>query len=341
MTKVERILNRIKNHPVISVFIVIGIVIISLSTFKDSLHGLFGRSDGKTQTIQQKMEKSPGSIQAGRDVNIEVHMDKSSSVSRPVARFPFDLQIRNAKERIRYLSQEYLKTDTMSLIEVIGAYGDNVLDSPQLYDWNKVMNELEKQGYIKIILRTENNIEFKVLGRRFTEPALQAPFDMTLFFYPSGWMGDGEYGTRYIQLNTAFKECNRTGDTDGLCIKISYQPNKKGWAGIYWQYPDSNWGDQRGRRIMGDRRIIFWAKGERGGEVVEFKAGGINAPNKPYRDSFEVFRGRIVLTGEWRRYEISLSGQDLSNVIGAFAWVASRDTNPGGVTFYLDDIRYE
>ncbi len=183
-----------------------------------------------------------------------------------------------------------------------------------------------------------------ILGiRGFTEPipTLRAPFDMTLYFYPSGWMGDGELGTRHVQLNTGFCECQRTGDTDGICIKISYQPGPRGWAAIYWQYPDSNWGGQPGRRIVGATRIAFWAKGEIGGEIVEFKAGGISAHNKPYRDSFEVSRGRINLTTYWTRYEITLSGEDLSHVIGAFAWVASRDANPDGLMFYIDDIRYE
>jgi hypothetical protein len=91
----------------------------------------------------------------------------------PIARFPFDLQLRNAKERIRYLSQEYLKTDTMSLIEVKGAYGDNVLDSPQLYDWGKVMAEIERQGYIKILQQTNDNIIFKVL-KQFSELQVNA-----------------------------------------------------------------------------------------------------------------------------------------------------------------------
>ena len=166
MTKVEQRLNWLKNYPIISIAIVIGIVIISLAAFKDALKSLFVQSDEKTQIIQQKMEKSSGSIQAGHDVNIEVQTNKAPSVPHPVARFPFDLQLRNAKKRIRYLSQEYLKTDTMSFVEVVGTYGDNVLDSPQLYDWNKVMNELERQGYIKVLRRTENNIEFKVLTKR-------------------------------------------------------------------------------------------------------------------------------------------------------------------------------
>ena len=181
--------------------------------------------------------------------------------------------------------------------------------------------------------------------RGFTQPALQVPFDVSLYFYPSGWMGDGVNGTKYIQLNTGFSDCNRSGDNDGICIQIKYQPNPRGvgWAGIYWQYPDGNWGKVVGRRIAKAQKIVFWAKGAEGGEVVAFKAGGISDSDKktyPYQDTFEVAR-RIKLNREWSSYEISLSGQDLSNVIGAFAWVASRDANPEGLVFYLDDIQYK
>lgn len=182
--------------------------------------------------------------------------------------------------------------------------------------------------------------------RGFTEPipTLRAPFDMTLYYFPSGWMGDGEKGTKHIQLNTGFRECNRFDDTDGICIQIRYRPVPKGegegWAGIYWQYPDSNWGDKPGRKIVKATKITFWAKGEAGDEIVEFKAGGINATDKTYQDGFEVAT-RIRLNRDWTKYEISLIGQDLSHVIGAFAWVASRNANPDGLTLYIDDIRYE
>lgn len=200
--------------------------------------------------------------------------------------------------------------------------------------------------HIRILLSISLIVfSFAIIGVNYaTEPIsiLSAPFDMTLYFYPSGWMGDGEKGTKHIQLKTGFHECNRSGDTDGICIQIRYQPdpNGKGWAGIYWQYPDSNWGDNRGRKIVKATKVTFWAKGESGSEIVEFKAGGINNPEKKHRDSFEVAR-RIRLNREWSKYEIPLTGQDLSHVIGAFAWVASRDANPDGLTFYIDDIRYE
>lgn len=75
--------------------------------------------------------------------------------------------------------------------------------------------------------------------------------------------------------------------------------------------------------------------------MVEFKAGGINSGGKKFRDSFEASQRFFVLSQEWREYEISLRGRNLSSVIGGFAWVATADANPGGLVFYLAHISYE
>ena len=64
----------------------------------------------------------------------------------------------------QYLAEDFLQSNNMSLVEVMGAYGDNVLDSPDLYDWPKVFEALQKQGYVKINKRTKNNIEFTYTG---------------------------------------------------------------------------------------------------------------------------------------------------------------------------------
>ena len=81
----------------------------------------------------------------------------------PIAKFPFDTQVVRAKNRIKYLADEYFQTDRMSLAEVIGQYGDNVLDSVNLYDWPKVLEELERQGLIQILERPQGNIVFRVV----------------------------------------------------------------------------------------------------------------------------------------------------------------------------------
>jgi len=51
--------------------------------------------------------------------------------------------------------------------------------------------------------------------------------------------------------------------------------------------------------------------------------------------------GPVTLGKEWKKYTIDLAGKNLSNIIGGFAWSASRDDNPDGFVIYLDDIRFE
>jgi hypothetical protein len=177
-------------------------------------------------------------------------------------------------------------------------------------------------------------------AQRVEKAQNQKPFDILSIFYPAGWMGDGETGTRYINFHEGWKNDPHSVPT---CVKITYNPGPKGWAGIYWQNKPNSWGDKPGANFqkMGYKKLTFWARGEKGGEVVEFKAGGINAPGKIYRDSFDVSTGRIVLEKEWKQYTIDLEDEDLSSVIGGFCWVAARSSNPEGLTFYIDDVYYD
>jgi hypothetical protein len=187
--------------------------------------------------------------------------------------------------------------------------------------------ELEKR-YSELVERCR-----ETSGEEIVIPVipLPLPIDVDLLFYPSGWMGDGEYGRKYIGFR------RMRGDV----IEITYAPEEEGlgWGGIRWQYPDGNEGEQPGRDLTGVRKLTFKARGARGGEIVEFEAGGTRGHR--YVDSFEVSLGRVELSADWESYEIDLSGQDLSSVIGAFAWVATRDLNPDGLTFYLKDIYFE
>jgi hypothetical protein len=165
--------------------------------------------------------------------------------------------------------------------------------------------------------------------------------DVWANFSPSGWMGDAEFGDKYVTLDEGWEENPHSAP---VCMKIIYTPvPNKGWAGVYWQNKPDNWGDQPGENFSKKKftKITFWAKGEKGNEIVEFKAGGINNPGKKFRDSFEVSSGRKVLTREWKKYEIDLEDQKLTSVIGIFCWLATGSGNPKGAVFYLDDIFYE
>jgi len=166
-----------------------------------------------------------------------------------------------------------------------------------------------------------------------------APFD---HFYPTGWMGDIED----IGAYPCWEERPRSGQT---AFKVNYSgegSRDKGWAGIYWQEPENNWGNLRGGYDLSKAtELTLWVMGDRGGEQVEFQVGGIwGIPEAPIwnPDSLQpaVSSDVITLTNGWKQYTIDLRGKDLSNIIGGFAWTSNSCLNPEGAIFYLDDIRY-
>lgn len=155
-------------------------------------------------------------------------------------------------------------------------------------------------------------------------------------YIPSGWMGDNGA----VRVKSAWRENPHTGQTCMRWIYSGESTQGAGWAGVYWQNPANNWGKIKGGYdLTGAKKLSFWARGEKGGETVEFKVGGIMGD---YSDTSEASTGPISLSKEWKQYTIDLSSEDLSYINGGFCWVASQaDTPEEGITFYLDDIVYE
>ncbi len=155
-------------------------------------------------------------------------------------------------------------------------------------------------------------------------------------YIPSGWMGD--YGD--VKLNDESLDNPHSGTT---CIQFIYSAKKSqgvGWAGVYWQNPANNWGSKKGGfDLTGLNKLTFWARGLKGGEVIQkFVVGGIKGT---YPDSATVEIGPVELTDAWKQYTINLAGKDLSYISGGFGWVTTSDLNSKGATFYIDDIKFE
>lgn len=161
-------------------------------------------------------------------------------------------------------------------------------------------------------------------------------YDLKNHYIPSGWMGD--YGD--IQIDDG---CTMTPHGGKTCFKVTYTAQGAqgaGWMGIYWQNPANNWGTQMGGYdLKGYNKLTFWARGDKGGEIIsEFKVGGINGN---YADSDSTSMGPITLTKDWKQYTIDLKGMDLSYISGGFELSASSKDNPEGFVIYLDDMKYE
>ena len=141
----------------------------------------------------------------------------------------------------------------------------------------------------------------------------------------------------------------------GTCIKNTFSRlTSTYWGGWYFQngvllgtdtQPRCNWGidGNAGVDLTGATSVTFWARGEQGGERIEFFVGGVG--RNPFNgqstvrfpDSFARVPGvgqTITLSTDWQRYTIDLRGKNLSYVLGGFAWVAKVPNNPKGAIFY-------
>ena len=124
---------------------------------------------------------------------------------------------------------------------------------------------------------------------------LSAPFDVSTLYTASGYMGDGKAQDVYVRMEPVSGEKLRPGARGSVPYKVTYrQGGSYRWAGVLWQFPPDNWGDKPGQAIRGASKITFWAAGEKGGEIVEFKAGG-NFDGK-CKDSFVAGTGNVALT---------------------------------------------
>ena len=155
-------------------------------------------------------------------------------------------------------------------------------------------------------------------------------------YIPSGWMGD----TGDIKMNDQSAVNPKTGTTSIEFIYNAKKAQGQGWAGVYWQNPANNWGSKNGGfDLTGMTKLTFWARGAKGGEVIQkVMVGGIKGT---YPDSAAVELGPIELTDTWKQYTINLSGKDLTYINGGFCWTTTADLNPDGATFYIDDIKFE
>jgi len=162
------------------------------------------------------------------------------------------------------------------------------------------------------------------------------PFAVDDYFAPSGFMGDGATAGNLEETDGCPM---RAGEQAGRCHRVAYTTSSQGWAGIYWQYPDGNWGTSAGLPVPGaPARVTFWAWTDSGGETVGFFAGGIGDENTAFQDTFNVSQD-IMLTSTPTEYTLDITGTPPTEVIGGFGWSAAGPPS-GTLVFYVDDIQY-
>ena len=165
---------------------------------------------------------------------------------------------------------------------------------------------------------------------------------------PAGFMTAGLSDPKnYVSIQQVTGDCKT-----GSCYKFTYTPGNV-FGGILWWPPacgssgtdaafEAAKNDNCGISIFKQANILpvaltFWARGEKGGEIVEFKVGAGNIKPSPAAST-----GPIPLGLAWQQYSIPLSASmHLENATALFTWVAADLGNPAEITFYLDSIQFE
>lgn len=200
----------------------------------------------------------------------------------------------------------------------------------------------------------------------------------------------GAAGNHFVMLGkigggvTIDPESTENPHVGATCVRCTFENTGEDWGGWYFMNgiledqqtaPKPNWGDtccacatceecskcNAGVDLAGSSTLSFWARGQQGGEKIEFYLGGIgrdpntgeptalcpdSSPRHPTLGTLCLYSptlGKEVceLTADWQMYTIDLTGLDLSYVLGGFAWVASALNNPDGAVFYLDNIQID
>ncbi len=150
-------------------------------------------------------------------------------------------------------------------------------------------------------------------------------------FHPSGLMGDIDD----LSFNNSWLKNPMSGKT---CVRVRYSARQSrgyGWSGLYWLEPVNNWNVGKirgGYDLTGAKKLRFYARGEKGGEVVEFKMGGMTSEVRT--------TDTVELSKNWNLYEISLAEMDLSIVNGGFCLIFTTAENSNACVIYLDEIYY-
>jgi|GEM_PF-790652 len=154
--------------------------------------------------------------------------------------------------------------------------------------------------------------------------AVALPFAIDDYYVPSGFMGDGESGG----LDASGSCSQRAGDEVGTCHAFAFTPGSNGWAGVWWQYPDGNWGDSDGLVVApGATAVTFWAWSDVDGLAADFFSGYAS-------DGFEGTES-ATLTTTPQEITIIIAGGTYTDIAGGFGWSAA---SASPYTIYIDDI---
>jgi len=171
--------------------------------------------------------------------------------------------------------------------------------------------------------------------------ASKLPMDVRQVFYQHDKAGDANGSEKYLKINDNFIDPDNHCE---FCARIEYNPGPRGEAAVFYK-------NDKAIDITGAKRVVFFAKGEKGDEAVQFMAAGSGLEGKQtgkelYQNEKTALKTQKVKLGnDWQRYEIDLSNaSNLSKVTHAFgfnAYKGQQSTDSGKLVFYVKGILFD
>ena len=133
-------------------------------------------------------------------------------------------------------------------------------------------------------------------------------------------------------------------DNCEFCTEVIYNPGKEGVAAVAYQVDKLD--------LTLSKRIVFFAKGQNGGEQLSFVAGGKNIENGSgiienvdgdlFPDQgFALMTKKITLYNHWKRYEISLISNDFWQITHPFGFIIMAGNSSEAQKFFLKGITFD
>lgn len=133
-------------------------------------------------------------------------------------------------------------------------------------------------------------------------------------------------------------------DNCEFCTKVIYTPGKEGQAAIAYRVGKLD--------LTLSKRVVFFAKGQEGGEKIAFLAAGKpdiktsgnidNFDKDIFPDEgFGIMTNKVTLSNQWHRYQISLSGNDLRDITHPFGFVMTEGNSSTTQIFYLKGVTFD
>jgi hypothetical protein len=122
-------------------------------------------------------------------------------------------------------------------------------------------------------------------------------------------------------LTTTIDTMTADGNCE-VCMMVKYVPGTTGVAAIAFKSPTA-------LDLTNIKRIVFFVKGELGGENLKFVALGkpsssLLPPTPPFTNLHFGVVSQANLTNNWQRYQLSFSGADLTGITDPFGIIVNK-----------------